>query len=189
MLLGLLTLQFKQQKGIFLVLEEPASAQLSPEGERQPAQARAGRARSSGTATPAVWTDKHRAEALQGASTSPTAPQVSFSPAQCQTPIPWVQHSGFSHGTAGEELTSITLKRGQAFPQPPVPPALPRGSPCIKRGWTQGAEGLSPPAFLAFNLSVCNDVKLGYRARQVEKDIPLLYRQEQRMGKGRTLGA
>lgn len=129
------------------------------------------------------------AEALQGASVSPTAPQVSFSPVQRQTPIPWVQHSGFSDRTAGEELTSITLKRGQAFPQPPVPMALPRGTPCIKRGWTPGAEGLSPPAFLAFNLNVCNDVKLGYWARQVEKDFPLLYQQERRMGKGRTLGA
>jgi len=132
-----------QQKGRFLVLEESAFAQLPPKEERQPAQARAGRARSSGTETPVVWTGERRSAALPGAPNSPAAPRVSFSLVQHQTPVPWVQHAGFSGGTAGEELMSITLSRGQAFPQPPVPLPCRGGRACIRHGVTQGGEGFS----------------------------------------------
>lgn len=59
----------------------------------------------------------------------------------------------------------------------------------MKCGWAQGEEGFSPPAFLAFNLNVPKDVKLGDRARHVEKHFLLLYQQEQSTGKGRTPSA
>lgn len=84
----------------------------SPQRREAASTGKGRQSRSSGTETPLVWTDKRRAEELQGAPMSPAAPRVSFSLVQSQTPVPRVQHNRFSCGMAGEELTSIALKRG-----------------------------------------------------------------------------
>lgn len=85
---------------------------------------------------------------------------------------------GQSSGTE----TLITLEQGPAFPQAPVPPA-----PALSSGWAQGGECFSPPASLTLNVSAPKDVKLGYRARQVDTDFPL--GKEDGEGGGRTPGA
>lgn len=124
---------------------------------------------------------------MQGRGTA-RGPNVLNSPSglfpSCATPDPcsvgaaWHSRRGADEHHAGKGATLS-----------PAPLCLPRGSPCMKRGWAQGDEGCSPPAFLAFNLNVPKDVKLGDRARHVEKDFPLLYQQERSTGKGRPASA
>lgn len=61
---------------------------------------------------------------------SPAAPQVSFSPMQHQTPVPWVQHTGFSQRGADEHHTMMGTNLSPASRA--SSPA--KGSPCIKHG-------------------------------------------------------
>lgn len=119
--------------GLINALIQGAEGKLPPEGEGQLAQAKAGRAQSSGTETP------------------------------------------------------ITLEQGPAFPRPPCHQLRHRGAPALSSGWAQGGERFSPPASLTFNVNAPKDVKLGYRARQVDTDFPL--GKEDGEGEGRTPGA